>query len=106
MEEKLVGVGSPITKYIQSAINQIKAAETKDAVVGGLINIEMSTVLEQTKGKTLDIKVIRLGEKVSEQNVHKISVPFRIVTPYYRKHMKALEAEADARLTVARNVEA
>lgn len=91
-----IEVGSPIKDYIQSVMSQIKDAQSDDIIVGGLVEIEMSTILENEKGKRLDIRVLDIGAKVSENHVHKIKIPLRLVTPAYEKIREAKMAAAEA----------
>jgi hypothetical protein len=93
--------GSPIKDYIQSAIQQIKEALPEDARVDGIINIEMSTYLEHNKGGGIQISVLTLGTKISENQVHKISIPIRILTETGKAVEEALKAEAEAKKRVA-----
>lgn len=97
MPDVKIGTGSPIQEYIRSVTQQIKDAQTEELQVGGLIEIEMSTVLEKQKSGGLRIGVLDLGAKVSENNIHKIKVPFRVVTEYYKKYLEAKMAEEEAR---------
>lgn len=97
-------IGSPIKEYIDSALKQIKDALPEDARVDGTINIEMSTVLEKEKGGGLKINVLNLGAKVSENQIHKINIPIRILTETGKAVEKAIQEEAEAKIAMAQKM--
>lgn len=97
-------VGSPIKEYISSALKQIKDALPEDARVDGTINIEMSTVLQKEKGGGIRIEVLNLGAKVSENQIHKINIPIRILTETGKAVEEALKAEAGAKKAMAEEI--
>ena len=72
-----------------------------DARVDGTINIEMSTVLQNEKGGGIRIEVLNLGAKVSENQVHKINIPIRILTETGKAVEDAMKAKAEAEKAVA-----
>ncbi len=102
--EELSDIGSPIKEYIESALRQIKDALPEDARVDGNINIEMSTVLQKEKGGGLKINVLNLGAKVSENQIHKINIPIRILTEAGKAVEEAMKSEAEAKKATAEKI--
>lgn len=102
--EKSKDIGSSIKDYLSSAIEQIKDALPEDARVDGIINVEMSTVLQKEKGGGLRIEVLNLGAKVSENQIHKITIPVRILTETGKAVEEALKAEAKAKIVTAEKI--
>ncbi len=94
-------ISSPIKDFISSAITQIKNALPDDARVDGIVNIEMSTVLQREKGGGIRIEVLNLGAKVSENQVQRITIPIRILTESGRAVEAAIKAEAEAKIATA-----
>lgn len=99
-----IDIGSPIKEFISSAIIQIKDALPEDARVDGIINIEMSTVLQNEKGGGIRIEVLNFGAKVSENQVQKITIPIRILTESGKAVESALKAKAEAEQATAENI--
>jgi hypothetical protein len=99
--DDITDIGSPIKEYISSALKQIKDALPDDARVDGTINIEMSTVLQKEKSGGIRIEVLNLGAKVSENQVHKINIPIRILTETGKAVEDAMKAEAEVKKAVA-----
>lgn len=97
-------IGSPIKEYISSAIKQIREALPEDVRVDGIVNIEMSTILQREKGGGLRIEVLNLGLKVSEDQIHKITIPIRILTETGKAVEEAVKAEAEAKKLAAENL--
>lgn len=97
-------IGSPIKDFISSAIAQIKDALPEDARVEGIVNVEMSTVLQKEKGGGIRIEVLNLGAKVSENQVQKITIPIRILTESGKAEEDADKAEAEARKAAAEKI--
>ncbi len=97
-------IGSPIKDYISSAIAQIKDALPEDARVDGIVNVEMSTVLQKEKGGGIRIEVLNLGAKVSENQVQKITIPIRILTEAGKAVEEAMKAEAEAKKVTAEKI--
>jgi len=95
-------IGSPLKEYISSAITQIKDALPNDARVDGIVNIEMSTVLQKDKSGGLRIEVLSFGAKVSENQTQKITIPIRILTDTGKAVEEALKMEAEARKATAK----
>lgn len=94
-------IGAPIKEYIQSTLKQIKDALPDDARVDGIINIEISTIMERNKGGGIQISVLTVGAKVSENQTHKITIPIRILTETGLAVEAALKAEAEAKKAMA-----
>ena len=97
-------IGSPIKDYNSSAITQIKDALPEDARVDGIVNVEMSTVLQKEKGGGIRIEVLNLGAKVSENQVQKITIPIRILTESGKAVEEAMKAEAEAKKATAEKI--
>ena len=95
--DKQFTAGSPLKEFISSAINQIKDSLPNDARIEGVVNIEMSTIYEKEKGGVIRISVLQAGAKTSEQNVHKITVPVKILSDVDKAKDEADIAEAEKR---------
>lgn len=87
---------TPIKDYIQSALFQIKEALPDDARVDGIINIEMSTVVQKGRGGKVDISVINYGSDASEHQTQKIMIPIRLLTDAGKAVEDALKAKAES----------
>ena len=87
---------TPIKDFIQSALFQIKEALPSDARIDGIINIELSTVVQKGKGGKFDITVVNLGAEISENQTQKLSIPVRILTETGRSVEAALKAKAES----------
>jgi len=97
-------IGTPIKDYIESATTQIKNSLTKDIGIAGIVNIEMSTVLQKEKGGGIKIKVLNLGTKVSENQIQKITIPLKIMTDSDKAMEEARKAEAEAKKAMAERI--
>ncbi len=104
MGEPTTDIGSPIKDFISSAINQIKEALPEDSRVDGIINVEMSTILQKEKGGGIRIEVLNLGAKVSENQVQRITIPIRILTESGKAVEAAIKAEAEAKKATAEKI--
>lgn len=87
---------SAIKDFIESTLTQIKAALPDDARIDGVINIEMSTIVQKEIGGGLDIRVINLGADVSENQTQKITIPIRLLTETGLAQEAAQKAKAEA----------
>ena len=96
--------GTPIKDYIESAIAQIKSSLPADARVEGTVDIEISTFLEKGKDGGFNIKVLNLGAKVSESQIHRITVPIKIVTETDLIKEEAERAVAEAKKRAATHI--
>jgi len=94
-------VGSPIKEYISSTLKQIKDSLPEDARADGIVNIEISTITQKNKEGGVDIKVVNFGADVSQQQIHKITIPIRILTETGKMIEEANKAEAEAKKAVA-----
>ncbi|PKL70309.1 MAG: hypothetical protein CVV30_02830 [Methanomicrobiales archaeon HGW-Methanomicrobiales-1] len=90
---------TPIKDFIKSALLQIKEALPNDARIDGVINIELSTVVQKGKGGKFDINVVNFGADVSENQTQKISIPIRILTETGLTVEAALKAKAESKKT-------
>jgi hypothetical protein len=93
---------TPLTDYLQSVLQQIKAALPEEAIVDGIVNFEVSTVVQHDGTGGLRIAVLNFGADTSENQIQKITIPIRILTDTGEAVEKALKAKAEADLAEAK----
>ena len=93
---------TPLTDYLQSVLQQIKTALPEEAIVDGIVNIEVSTIVQHDETGGLRIAVLNFGSDASENQIQKITIPIRILTDTGQAVEKALKAKAEADLAEAK----
>ena len=87
---------SPIKDFIQSALTQIKEAIPADARIEGVIEIELSTVVQKGEDGGLDICIINFGTDVPQNQIQKITIPIQILTNSEIAQNAAIIAKAES----------
>ena len=72
-------VGSPLTDYLKTVIKDIRNSLSPKEEGGGVVNVEISTILEKKKGIGIMIQVLNAGANVKDVEVHKLGVPIKIL---------------------------
>ena len=77
-----------IEEYVTSVINQIQNALPEDVEVGGVVTVELSTVVSSKVGGGFQIQVLQLGAKVSSDQVHQITIPLKFLSELDRAQVE------------------
>jgi hypothetical protein len=82
-------------------MRQIKESQNEHVLVGGIVEVEVSTTTTQEKGGKFKIHIIEAGKSVSGHEVQKIKIPLRVVSETYKKIQEAKVAQAEALIAQA-----
>ena len=78
-----------LKSYIETVKLQIREGLGEDAALSGHVTLELSTTLGKSGGAGLAIQVIELGGKVTSEEIHKITIPFKLLTALDKAKEKA-----------------
>ena len=69
---KSLVLSGTITEVMKNAVFGINEGEKQTGTTVSTVDLELSAIVEKGKDGKFDLKILGAGQKVAEQNVHKI----------------------------------
>ena len=87
---------SPLEDVIKSSVKQIIRGTPPGGVLDGSINFNVTYIVEKKADGDLGINVVHAGEKVSDNQIQRMSFAYRIPSDTEIAQSEALKAKAEA----------